>query len=159
MERKTKKEKHFCRAKVSITPLLPPCPARLPGLCWSCGRTWTFGTRRNCGCCNMCVCFVGYGQALTVTCKPSSVIVSLERKKEFEERIKSRGKRKKTAADVSEDGAEEGEEGEEHRPKRAKDADDDGEPLDPKASAYLKEMQTYNERHVGDERRSRPLVK
>lgn len=71
---------------------------------------------------------------------------------------KSRGKRKKAVTDASEEGADEVEEGDEHHPKRAKEANDD-EPMDPKASAYLKEMQTYNERHVGDERRSRPLVK
>ncbi len=43
-------------------------------------------------------------------------------------------------------------------PKRAK-KEENLKSLDPKVNAYLKEMQSYNSRSVGDERSGRPLVK
>ncbi|CAG8513319.1 7355_t:CDS:2, partial [Acaulospora morrowiae] len=74
---------------------------------------------------------------------------ALERKKAFEDRIKNRGKRKSQPTD------------EEPDPKRVTLEDvERGETLDPKANAYLKEMQKYNERLCKDDTgHVRPLVK
>ncbi|GBB87918.1 hypothetical protein RclHR1_01440033, partial [Rhizophagus clarus] len=74
---------------------------------------------------------------------------ALERKKAFEDRIKNRGKRKIQPTDEEPDA------------KRViLDDDEREEALDPKANAYLKEMQKYNERLCKDDAgHVRPLVK
>ncbi|KAF0392008.1 hypothetical protein F8M41_010669 [Gigaspora margarita] len=74
---------------------------------------------------------------------------ALERKKAFEDRIKNRGKRKNQPTD------------EEPDPKRVTLEDNErSETLDPKANAYLKEMQKYSERLCKDDSgHVRPLVK
>ncbi|CAG8443004.1 17293_t:CDS:2 [Cetraspora pellucida] len=74
---------------------------------------------------------------------------ALERKKAFEDRIKNRGKRKNQPTD------------EELDPKRVTLEDNErGETLDPKANAYLEEMQKYSERLCKDDSgHVRPLVK
>ncbi|PKC04415.1 hypothetical protein RhiirA5_362352 [Rhizophagus irregularis] len=74
---------------------------------------------------------------------------ALERKKAFEDRIKNRGKRKSQPTDEEPDA------------KRVILEDDEREEaLDPKANAYLKEMQKYNERLCKDDAgHVRPLVK
>ncbi|GBC42393.1 hypothetical protein RIR_jg9963.t1 [Rhizophagus irregularis DAOM 181602=DAOM 197198] len=65
---------------------------------------------------------------------------ALERKKAFEDRIKNRGKRKSQPTDEEPDA------------KRVILEDDEREEaLDPKANAYLKEMQKYNERLCKDD--------
>ncbi|CAG8737451.1 4754_t:CDS:2, partial [Funneliformis caledonium] len=61
-------------------------------------------------------------------------------KKAFEDRIKNRGKRKNQPTDEESDS------------KRVSLEDNDREEvLDPKANAYLKEMQKYNERLCKDD--------
>ncbi|RHZ68251.1 hypothetical protein Glove_296g52 [Diversispora epigaea] len=74
---------------------------------------------------------------------------ALERKKAFEDRIKNRGKRRSHPTDEEPDA------------KRAtSEVVERGEVLDPKANAYLKEMQKYNERLCKDDSgHVRPLVK
>ncbi|CAG8434643.1 12371_t:CDS:2 [Ambispora gerdemannii] len=73
----------------------------------------------------------------------------LMKKKAFEDRIRNRGKRKSPPTeDVDQD------------PKRTNVEVEDNETLDPKANAYLKEMQKYNERLCKDDSgHVRPLVK
>ncbi|KAG9291088.1 hypothetical protein G9A89_012960 [Geosiphon pyriformis] len=74
---------------------------------------------------------------------------ALERKKAFEDRIKNRGKRRSPPTDDVEPDS-----------KRINLEEDDNEALDPKANAYLKEMQKYNERLCKDDSgHVRPLVK